>query len=962
MRPGRILLALTLLLAALMIGAYLLRLPIASHVLRSAMASAGFEAPRGEVTAIGLSRVRINGLAAGRPGAEGFQIETVEADYHWRRLWAARAVDAVRIGPGFVRLALAEDGAASIGGMGGGGMRIAPLDATGSGAGGEAMDALPFSSLAVSGLKVIVDAPEGAARAALTVDYNVETGGRATLSGETGGFGRRALRMENASVDAALDFAANGEARLEAAVKGDAFSPDGVLRNIDVILTGAGGSWRALAEGDREAFAFDALLRINGLEVPVEAAPALAGMAAAPEYAVLRGEAVGMAMISGDVAFAVKDGETTIGAGPRPLSVRTDTGVVLTVTALDGAPFYARGAASEKAALAYVLESAPLSAAGSVSAATVEAGWRVDALMDLGAFRSEFLSFDAASLAVGGAVADYGVEADVSVKTGIRTAAFGDYELEEAPLDLTARVSADPEAEEATVALLQDCLQMDGLTVRAPAQNMRVTASGARLCPENRVLARARWSDGLTLLAGGDLAAERLRYRMGETVIDGAPPRIAYAASYDAGGGTSASGAFRGGRMNVNDFVIADEAEGAYEFLLKDDAVSAEVRLDRARIAQKAELEMVAPVTASGGLSLKDRQARFNYVVETPSGARLGKGGGAHDLETGRGETVFRTGRLEFAPGGLQPEALAPVLRGFVEAADGVIAAEAKFEWAGDALSSAAVISLDDITFEGPTRAVNRTRGVNGALSFSSLAPVATDGEQTVSVAGVDLDALLLERGEIVFDMPGDETIRIARAFFPWFGGTLGVFDANASMASGEALAPLRVDNIDLNQVLTYFDMDGLDGEGVLSGVLPLAVRGGRAFIENGVLQSQGAGVLRYRNAATDQAAAADRQTQIAFDLLRDLRYDSLSVEINGPLDGRLDFRLRFEGSGPVSERDQDVRLPVRYNITLDAALLELLNQANLSRNVQMQIDRALSVGDGVEDPGGESAGGGGSN
>ena len=89
MRLGRFLLALTLLLAALGAGAYLLRLPIASHVLRSAMASAGVEAPRGEVTALDLSRVRINGLAAGRPGAEGFRIETVEADLHWRRLSAA---------------------------------------------------------------------------------------------------------------------------------------------------------------------------------------------------------------------------------------------------------------------------------------------------------------------------------------------------------------------------------------------------------------------------------------------------------------------------------------------------------------------------------------------------------------------------------------------------------------------------------------------------------------------------------------------------------------------------------------------------------------------------------------------------------------------------------------------------------------------------------------------------------
>ena len=950
MRLGRFLLALTLLLAALGAGVYLLRLPIASYMLRAAMASAGLEQPRGEVTALTLSRVRINGLAAGRPGAEGFVIDEAEADFHWRRLWAAHSVDAVRVGPGFVRLTMAEDGAVSIGGV-----TVAPSG--GAEGGQESMTgALPFSSLAVSDVDVIMQAPQGAARATVSADYNIDTGGRARLFGESEAFGRQALRMENASIEAELDFAADGNVRLEAAVRGDAFSPDGALRNVDATLAGTGASWRALAAGNPDAFAFDALMRINRLDVPVNTAPALSGMAASPEYDALRGDAVEMAMISGDVAFAVKGGVLTVGAGERPLTVRTDTGVALGVTAADGAPFYVRTANSESAAFAYVLQGAPLNAAGSLTAATVAEGWRIDAPMTIGAFQSDFLSFDAAALDVGALVGGDGVEVDVSLKAGIRVAAFGDYVVEDAPLELAAAVSVNPEAKDAVMTLAGDCLQLDRLTVRAPRQDMQAAVTDAALCPENRVLVRAGWTDGLALRADGALAATGVRYRLGDTVIDGAPPRIDYAASYDAAGGTSANGAFRGGRVTLNDMVIADGAEGSYEVSMNGDAMRADVRLDRARIMQKAELEVVAPVMAAGALSLEDQQVRFSYVAETPSGAPLGKGGGAHDLTTGRGETVFRTGRLEFAPGGLQPEALAPVLRGYVEAADGAVSADAQFEWGRDTLSSAAVILLDEVSFGGPTRAVNRTRGVNGTLSFSNLAPVATDGEQTVTVAGVDLDALLLERGEIVFDMPGDDTIRIARAFFPWFGGTLGVFDANASMASGEALAPLRVDNIDLNQVLTYFDMDGLDGEGILSGVLPLAVRGGRAFIENGVLQSQGPGVVRYQTAATDQVAAMDRQTQIAFDLLRDLRYDALSVEINGPLDGRLDFSLRFEGSGPVNERNQEVRLPVRYNITLDAALLELLNQANLSRDVFLQFERALTAGEG-EGPVGEGGG-----
>ena len=218
-----------------------------------------------------------------------------------------------------------------------------------------------------------------------------------------------------------------------------------------------------------------------------------------------------------------------------------------------------------------------------------------------------------------------------------------------------------------------------------------------------------------------------------------------------------------------------------------------------------------------------------------------------------------------------------------------------------------------------------------------------------MTVDAVDLDALQLESGEIVFDLPGDDTVRLVRAAFPWFGGTIGAYDATASFAGGEAVVPLRVDRMDLKQALDYVEVDGLSGEGVLSGVLPLAVEGGRARIENGVLQSDGPGVLRYESDATEGAAAAGDQAQIAFDLLRDLRYESLGVSVAGPLDGRLDFQMRFEGTGAVDMNRQNVRVPVTYNINLDAALLELLNQANLSRNVQLQINRALQEAETVE-------------
>ncbi len=941
MRPSRILLGFMLVLAVLALGVYALRLPIAGWALRAAMASVGLEAPRARVTALSLSRLRIEDVAAGGDGRDGFLVETLEADYRLSRLWTRRTVDAVRLGPASVRVSVDAEGAISLAGleMKPGGPRSGAERAPGRSAFGP----LPFDALAARGIELVAQTPQGRARALIDADYDVRRGGRATLAATTQAMAYKAFRVENAALELDLVLAGDGAARINAALAGDAFSPDGAVRNADVALRGEGRPWSALAQGRIDAFAFGGVLEIDTLAVPVETVPALAEAAVSPAYAAARGAPVRVLTVSGDAAVDLRNGALAVGAGPRPLALRADTGLALTATALDGAPFYARGDGAEALSLAYAVRGGPVDASGGLSARTLGEGWRVAASAEVGAFDGDRLSLQPANLALDGVVAADRVEADIALATAVNRAALGDYVLEDAPIDVAASVLVDPQAEEAAASLAGGCLAVPRLTVAGGAPAMQMRLSGAALCPREKTLARVGWGDGVALEAAGEFKAETLRYRMGETALAGAPPVISFDAAFSAADGMSVSGELRGGRMILNDMAVAERPEGDFSLSLGAGDPQADLRLDRVRLAQKATLEMAAPVIAAGDLSLREGRARFAYRLATPAGAALGKGGGVHHLETGRGETTFRSGRLAFTPGGLQPERLFPVLRGVVDNAAGAIAAEAKVAWAPDALSSGAVISFEDVSFAGPTRVVTRTRGVNGALAFDSLAPVATAGEQTITVDGVDLDALVLENGEIAFDMPGDETVRIARAFFPWFGGTLGVYDASASMASGEAFADLRVDRIDLDRVLTYFDMDGLDGEGILSGVLPLAVRDGRAFIEDGRLESQGPGAVRYESAATDQAAAAGGEAEIAFDILRDLQYDSLSIGINGPLDGRLAFEMRFKGSGEVSANSQTVRVPVNYNITLDAALLELVNQANLSRDLEMQIRRGLA-------------------
>ena len=203
--------------------------------------------------------------------------------------------------------------------------------------------------------------------------------------------------------------------------------------------------------------------------------------------------------------------------------------------------------------------------------------------------------------------------------------------------------------------------------------------------------------------------------------------------------------------------------------------------------------------------------------------------------------------------------------KAFIGETVGFATGESIFKWNANKISSGAKLQLENMTFLGPTRVVTGTLGLNGIIQFTELFPATTDGFQSIAVEGVDFGALQLNDGDIKFNLPGDETLRVQSAEFPWFGGALGVYDATMSLSGKQSVAPLRANNIDLAKILEFADIKGLSGEGVLSGVLPLIVEDGRARIENGVLKSETPGALRYVGGAGEAAAGAGDQAKVAF-------------------------------------------------------------------------------------------------
>ncbi|WP_425407961.1 intermembrane phospholipid transport protein YdbH family protein [Hyphococcus sp.] len=930
MRAARFLIILIALAAAAAAAIYVFRLPLAGAAIRAAMAGAGLENPEAQVSALTIDGVRLEKVSASAQGRETVSLDAVEADYRWRELILERRVKALRAGPGFVRLQISEDGTVSVPGL--------P-----SGGGGGARDGLPFDSLSVEQVALFVDAPDGAAEGVLSADYSVANGGNieAALAAES--LAWKNMRFQSAELRAVIGLSADGQAELAGGFDGDIILPDVTARGISLQWTGEGASWRDAATGVYDGVNASARIEFDAPTIRFADATTPGVMNLAPVVAAFGGQ-IDEAALQGalDLAFSPQEIGLSI-AADRPLVLSTPEGAALSLTG-GGAPLYNSNDGRESASFQFTLIGEGVNASGGVNASRDGDFLRMAAPVRIEDYAYEDFSISGTAIDFAATMEGDALSADLDVRSGVDSARIGRLTLSDAPFASSFRIEADVAAKTANVYNKEQCITLDRARARLDEYNADATLGRTQLCNNEGPLAVFTWSGDTVCTLNGEITAASGRFRMGETRAAGAPPVIRFAAVYNpANNTTTIDGDVSEGSLTINEAITLSAIRGRFDFSLDQERMRANGVVDRVRVAQAGETQLAAPVIANGDVSLDRDKVSFDYALKTPSNMALGAGEGVHDLASARGDTTFSFDGLRFTPNGVQPNALVPGLKGIVTTAEGGVDGEVRFGWSKEGVTSGADISLNTISFGGPTRAVTRTIGLNGAIALTDLMPVTTDGAQQITIDAVDLDALQLEDGALSFEFPGDDTIYLARGEFPWFGGTLGVYEATASL-SGEARIPLRAENIDLKKILDYVDVDGLSGEGLMTGSLPLVFENGKARIEDGVLQSVGPGVVRYAGAAGEQAAQAGDQAEIAFDILRDLQYSDLQVTVNGALDGRLEFNMVFEGTGEVSLENAAGRVPVKYRINLDAALLELLRQANLTTDIRLQLERAQST------------------
>ncbi len=331
-------------------------------------------------------------------------------------------------------------------------------------------------------------------------------------------------------------------------------------------------------------------------------------------------------------------------------------------------------------------------------------------------------------------------------------------------------------------------------------------------------------------------------------------------------------------------------------------------------------------------------------LVEPTTNTKIADVTLTHALGAGAGKADLAVPGIAFAKDRLQPDALTPLTFGVIADVNGSVSGEGHIAWTPDGVTSNGVF---------------RTAGTDLAAAFGPVTGIATEIRFTdllnlQSAPGQVATIRTLNPGIPVTDgtiryqtLPGAR-VQVEGGAWPFAGGSLTLDPTLLDFsAPKERRMTFHVANMAADQFLQQFDFKNLDATGIFDGVLPMIFDDTGGRIEGGDLRvRKGGGTLAYVGDLTQKDLGI--WANMAFQALKSLRYQSLTVGMNGPLAGEMVTDVRFAGirQGEGAKSNFIVRrlqkLPLVFNIRIKAPFRGLLDSAQSFYDPKRLIQRNL--------------------
>lgn len=442
-------------------------------------------------------------------------------------------------------------------------------------------------------------------------------------------------------------------------------------------------------------------------------------------------------------------------------------------------------------------------------------------------------------------------------------------------------------------------------------------------------------------LAGGGFALRAPALRLGppesQTSLDAADLSGAFSNGGAEGRFTGLSGAIASVPLRASD--------GAGRWAFRNGTLTASGSL---RVADTAAEPRFFPLVADDfALRLADGQVRATATAREPrSGRAITAVDVRHALGPGTGEAILTVDRLQFDER-LQPEMVTPITLGVIANVRGTLDGAGVIRWTPAGVRSTGgfrTSSLDLAAAFGPVT------GISGEIGLSDLLGLETGERQTVRIAGINPGIAVVD-GEIGYRLLPGLRAAIDGGRWPFAGGTL-ILEPTVMDLSAEAERRLtfRVEGLDAAKFVAEMQFENIAATGRFDGILPMIFDQNGGRIEGGTLVARGEGTLSYIGEVSNENLGM--MGSFAFDALKSMKYERLTIGLDGPLDGDVVTRIALKGVNqaplgaprarlpvPVAIRGVD-NLPFLFNITITAPFRRLFRMAQTIADPSLLVEQ----------------------
>jgi hypothetical protein len=491
-----------------------------------------------------------------------------------------------------------------------------------------------------------------------------------------------------------------------------------------------------------------------------------------------------------------------------------------------------------------------------------------------------------------------------------------------------------------------------------------------RLCPANGALvANGR--------VAGVIEAPRLRGRLGQSLI----ALVADRARFDSDGFRIANLSARLGDERVSRLEVA-ELSGR-----PDRGVSGRFAGASGQVGQVPLVVSGAAgdwrfagglLTASGALTVSDAAdpARFNplaarnfalrirgqdltataSLTEPQKGTQVVTVQLRHDLGEGTGSADLRVAGLRFMPEGLQPERITRLALGVIADVDGTLSGTGRIAWAPEGVTSSGVFDIEAASLAAPFGPATEVRT---QLRFTDLLGLVTAPDQRLTVATVN-PGVLVEQGVVRYRLVPGLRVAVDGAEWPFAGGTLTLRPTVLDFSESAARElTFDIAGLDAAKFVNKLEFSNINATGTFDGTLPMVFdRDGGRVIGGRLASRAPGGTLSYVGEVSN--ANLGIWGGIAFDALKSIQYQGMTIALDGRLDGEMVSQIRFAGvsrgtiqpvatgliarvGGQLASELQ--RIPFIFNIRITAPFRGLIAMARSFDDPSLLIEDRLGPG-----------------